>query len=134
MDRQELKLVFETGEVTLFEWVPSRIVIKGVVSKEVLKAIKELLPKGKIVIEKSFEGKERIFKSHSSNRVADYKISLETGDAELKYSIYQQLLTDMMKDQLEWLKNINHRRRITEQNALQSVRMAEQANKLAVLI
>jgi predicted dehydrogenase/succinate dehydrogenase flavin-adding protein (antitoxin of CptAB toxin-antitoxin module) len=134
MDRQELKLVFESGEVTLFEWVPSRLVLKALVSKKALKDIEELFPEGKLAIEKSFEGKEREYRSHSSDRLADYQIILETGDNELKYSIYQQLLTDMMKDQVEWLQNSDHKRRITEQNALQSVSMAEQANESAVLI
>jgi len=134
MDRQELKLVFESGEVTLFEWVPSKLVLKGLASNENLKAIEKLFPEGIIVVEKSFEGKEKEYRSHSSVRMADYQIKLETGDNALKYSIYQELLTDMMKDQLEWLKNRNHQRLITEQNALQSVSIAEQANKSAVLL
>jgi len=44
------------------------------------------------------------------------------------------LLTDMMTDQIQWLKDRKHQRRITEQNALNSVIMAEEANESAVLI
>jgi hypothetical protein len=57
---------------------------------------------------------------------------MESGDDSLKLTIYQDLLTDMMQDQLDWLKNRKHPRKITSSNALNSVVMAELANNLAV--
>ena len=134
MDRQELKLVFETGEVTLFEWVPSRLVLKALVTTESLKSLKTIFPDGKIKIEKSYSDKEKNYRSHAAERLADHLIKLELGDNELKYSIYQQLLTDMIADQSRWLNNRNHQRQITEQNALNSTRMAELANTKAILV
>ena len=134
MDRQELKLVFETGEVTLFEWVPSRLLLKGLVSDKNMKAIANIFQDGIIEIETSFTDKDKAYRSHSADRLADHRIKLEIGDNDLKFSIYQQLLTDMMADQIQWLKNRDHQRRITEQNALNSTRMAEEADKSAILI
>ncbi len=134
MDRQELKLVFETGEVTLFEWVPSRLVLRALVTTESLKSLKKFFPEGKVEIKKSYSDSEKNYSSHAAERVADHLIKLELGDNELKYSIYQQLLTDMIADQTRWLKNRNHQRRITEQNALNSTRMAELANTKAILV
>ena len=134
MDRQELKLVFETGEVTLFEWVPSRLLLKGLVTNENIKALADLFPEGKIDIVKSFNGKDKEYKSCFANRHADQSIAMEVGDNDLKSIIYQQLLTDMMFDQIQWLKDRNHERRITELNALNSVIMAEKANNMAVIL
>lgn len=134
MDRQELKLVFEMGEVTLFEWVPSRLILKGLVTTKNLEAIENIFPDSHLVIEKSFEGADKAFRSHAKDRHADFLITLNVGDNNLKYSIYQELLTDMMADQIQWLKNRNHQRRITEMNALNSVEMAELANKSSTLI
>jgi len=34
MDRQELRLLFEEGEVTLQEWVPVRLNIKGLITNK----------------------------------------------------------------------------------------------------
>jgi len=134
MDRQELKLVFENGEVSLFEWVPSRLVLKALVTKNTLKAIKNIFPEGEIEIVKTFKEEDKSYRSHSSHRQADHQIILEYGDNDLKYSIYELLLTDMLTDQIHWLKDRKHQRRITEQNALNSVIMAEEANESAVLI
>lgn len=134
MDRQELKLVFETGEVSLFEWVPSLLELKGLVSSENKKAIENIFPEGKMNIIETFKGKDKTFKSNSTQHIADHRIFLEYGDSSLKYTIYQELLTDIMNDQVQWLQNRDHQRRITEQNALNSVTMAEMANNSAILI
>lgn len=134
MDRQELKLVFETGDLTLYEWVPSRLVLKGLVSEKTMKDIEIVFPEGKIEIEKSFNNEDKKYRSHAADRLADHFIKLEVGDNELKYSIYQQLLTDMLADQTKWLNNKNHQRRITDYNALHSTSMAELADKSAILI
>jgi hypothetical protein len=134
MDRQELKLVFETGEVTLFEWVPSRLILKGLVSDKNKKSIEHIFKGARLEILKSYVGKEKEYKSHDTTRQADHLIILEFGDNDLKYSIYQQLLTDMFADQLQWIQNKNHQRRITEENAFNSIFMAEKANHSAILI
>lgn len=134
MDRQELKLVFETGEVSLYEWVPSRLELKGLVSNKNKKAIENLFHDGKMDIIESFNGKDKIYRSNSKQHEADHRIFLEYGDNSLKYTIYEELLTDIMNDQVQWLQNRNHQRRITETNALNSVSMAEKANGSAILI
>jgi hypothetical protein len=59
---------------------------------------------------------------------------VELGDDSMKLTIYQELLTAMMKDQLTWLADRFHERRITETNALNSLVMAEQANNNAQLL
>jgi predicted dehydrogenase len=134
MDRQELKLVFETGDLTLFEWVPSRMVLNGLVSLEVLEELKMLFPEANLKIVESFQETDRRYRSHFADRAADCRITMESGDDSLKLTIYQDLLTAMMQNQVNWLKDRSHRRRITETNALNSLRMAEQANTNAQLL
>jgi hypothetical protein len=132
MDRQELKLVFETGDITLHEWVPSRMVLNGLVSLEALEELKALFPEAGINILESFHGRERKYISHFSDRIADCRISMVSGDDSMKLTIYQDLLTAMMEDQTSWLRDRKHQRRITEVNGLNSLQMAELANNRAV--
>lgn len=134
MDRQELKLVFENGAVTLHEWVPSYLMLDALVTDENKKAIEGIFFGAKSEIVESYKGKEKLYWSHAAKRQADYRIRLEYGDKNLKYTIYTQLLKDMLADQVKWLNNRNHQRRITDKNALNSVIMAEAANQLAILI
>ncbi len=132
MDRQELKLVFETGDITMYEWVPSKLILKGLVSESQIKPVQQIFNSDKIHIVKSFNEQEKYFRNHFSSRYADYEIRLETGDDNLKFNIYQQLLTDMLTDQIAWIKNRDHQRVITGENGLNSLIMAETANNIAV--
>ncbi len=132
MDRQEMKLVFETGDITLYEWIPSRLVLNGLVSESQRERLEQIFTPANIQTVKEFNGQEKHFRNHFSSRYADVKIRLETGDDHLKYNIYRQLLTDMLADQVAWIKNRNHQRLITGENAFNSVKMAETANDMAV--
>jgi hypothetical protein len=44
---------------------------------------------------------------------------------------YGELLRAMLKDQLEWIHNPDHKRKITEQNGRNSLAMAIAATELA---
>ena len=61
-----------------------------------------------------------------------YKIKLDTGGAVEKQTLYQELVTSMFKDQLAWLRNNDHIRKITDHNAVNSLKLAEEAESIAI--
>ena len=44
MDRQELRLVFERGDVTLYDWVPTRVRIHAIVDEAQTRDLCDLFP------------------------------------------------------------------------------------------
>ena len=44
MDRQELRLVFERGDVTLYDWVPTRARIHALVDERQTRDLCDLFP------------------------------------------------------------------------------------------
>jgi hypothetical protein len=48
-----------------------------------------------------------------------------------KQALYQQLLTAMLSDQWSWIKDRTHIRVIDDHNAVQSLKMAEDATRIA---
>ncbi len=134
MDRQELKLVFELGDVTLNEWVPTTLKLQGLVNDEDIRKIKDLFPGEEIKIIREFSDDEKKFRSNFKDRSTDFEIVFETGQFANKYNIYKQLLTDMLTDQIAWIKNRDHKRVVTGENGLNSVIMAEKANNMAVIL
>jgi len=134
MDRQELKLVFEHGDVTLNEWVPTTLKLQGLVNDEDIGKIKDLFPGEEIKIIREFSDDEKKFRSNFKDRSADFEIVFETGQFANKYNIYKQLLTDMLTDQIAWIKNRYHKRVVTGENGLNSVIVAEKANNMAVIL
>ncbi len=132
MDRQEMKLVFETGDLTLSEWVPSTLSVHALISKSNLEKLQAAFPGAETTIAKKFEGDTKQYRSNFCERSADFKIIIKTGNSSEKYNIYQRLLQDMISDQLAWIHKRDHPRVITGENALHSTRMAETATKLAI--
>ena len=132
MDRQELKLIFELGDITLHEWVPTTLKLHGLVNDNVIGKIKNLFPEEEIKIIRKFSEDKNKFRSNFKDRFANFEIIFETGQFANKYSIYRQLLTDMLTDQISWIKNRDHQKVVTGENGLNSLIMAETANNMAI--
>jgi predicted dehydrogenase len=95
LDRQEMRLLFERGEITLFEWIPVKMRLHG------------LLDGAPEPVTREYEN--------------------PTGKQEL----YQQMLTAMLADQWNWIKDRTHVRVIDDVNAIQSLRVAVEATAIS---
>ena len=51
MDRQELRLVFERGDVTLHEWVPTQAVVRTALDEASTRALVSIFPGARIDVE-----------------------------------------------------------------------------------
>ncbi|HTH56669.1 MAG TPA: Gfo/Idh/MocA family oxidoreductase [Cyclobacteriaceae bacterium] len=131
MDRQEMRLLFEKGEITLYEWVPTRLKMTALCDDVNLKTLRSIFPKASI---ETIEGHDEDKVCHGRFKEIKYryKIKLDTGGAVEKQVLYQELVTAMFKDQLTWLKDREHVRKITDLNAVDSLRLAEEAESVAI--
>jgi hypothetical protein len=134
MDRQELRLLFERGEVTLQEWVPIRMIVNGLITNREELIWKEMFP-GAIIEEiEIFEGKDRIFHGNFKEYTVDKMIRLEYGKDARKVDIYKVILREMISDQVKWINDRSYKRVITGLNGINSLKMAWEAEKKAHLI
>lgn len=133
MDRQEMRLQFEKGEVTLFEWVPTRLHLNAICNENELAALKAIFPGTSIEIVQEFipvrQNRAR-FKAIDTS----CKIRLYTNREPDKQTVYQQLLRDMFSDQLQWIKDRAHVRLIDSDNAVNSLKLAVEANRMALKV
>ncbi len=130
LDRQEMRLLFEHGEITLYEWVPVKMKLHGLIKNEKLKYLKEIIGKSEIIYIGKTTKNQKV-KGRFTEINFDKEIMLEYEDAKGKQNRYQQLLISMLMDQWNWIKDQNHKRIITESNAVESLRVAEHATKIA---
>ena len=130
LDRQEMRLQFERGEITLYEWVPVKMKFHGLVKNEHIKFLKELVGECTIVYHDKKQYAQKV-KGRFSEINYDNEITLECGDVAEKQNRYEQLLISMLSDQWKWIKDRNHKRVINGSNAVESLRMAEQATEIA---
>jgi predicted dehydrogenase len=131
MDRQELRLVFERGDILLEEWIPTRFRIHAIADEAQTRELCEFFPGGRLDISSVYGGKDR----HCRGRQHDYDVyqmlELTGGYEEPKMHRYGDLLRAMLTDQLAWIEDHSHPRRITEQNGRDSLAVAVDATRLA---
>ncbi len=127
LDRQELRLQFEYGEITLYEWIPVKIKLHGLFINQQLAAILELTPNASIV----YHNKEIEMKGRFADKKFDVHVTIDYGNSSDKQNRYQQMLSAMITDQFNWIKDHSHIRVIDETNAVQSLKIAEEATHIA---
>jgi predicted dehydrogenase len=147
LDRQEIKLQFERGDITLYGWVPVRIKMTGLVSKEQLEKLKLDFRGCAIVTHETSQAHHNQTGSLQGNSTSataahsakgrfknisfDHFITMEYGDDSDKMQIYEQLLRYMIKDQWNWLQDSSVDRLVDGRNAVESLRIAALSTTLA---
>jgi predicted dehydrogenase len=131
MDRQELRVVFERGDVTLYDWVPTRAVVRGVLDEQQTRSLCDLFSGGRLDILHSYGGKDRVCQARGKAIDAYQMVELTYGEGQSKSKLYSSLLRAMMEDQAAWIRDRSHKRVVTEANGRDSLAMAVDATNLA---
>jgi predicted dehydrogenase len=131
LDRQELRLVFERGDVTLHEWVPTRYRIHAIADEEQVRRLCALLPDGRVDATEVYGPAARKCRGRFKDLEVYEMFELHGGYDRHKSHVYGNLLRAMMADQAAWIADRSHQRVITEANGRDSVATAEAADRLA---
>jgi predicted dehydrogenase len=131
MDRQELRLLFERGDLTLYEWIPTRIKIHALIDEAESKIINDVFPKARFDITNFYGGKYREITCRHKEKNIYQMLDMYYGFEDEKMHIYGNLVRFMFEDQISWIKDRNHKRIITEENAYDSLKNAVRADELA---
>ena len=131
LDRQEMRLLFEKGEITLYEWIPVKMRLHGLFTKKDLKTLDEIIGSCSTITHDDSNEINKKVKGRFTDIFYNDHVTIEYGNNSEKQNRYQQMLTDMLTDQWNWIKSRDHKRIITDDNAVESIRMAEQANQMS---
>ena len=131
MDRQELRLVFERGDVTLHDWVPTRARIHALVDERQTRDLCDLFPGARLDVSASYGGGDRACRGRGKAIDAYQVIELSAGDGQAKSPLYSRLLRSVMADQVAWIRDRNHQRVVTEANGRDSLATACEADARA---
>jgi predicted dehydrogenase len=131
MDRQELRLLFERGDVKLAEWVPVRATVHALVDEADARTLCELFPGARLDVTAWYIGKDRACSGRHKALDAYQMVELTYGLADVKMHRYGELLRSLLADQLAWIADRRHVRKITEQNGRDALAMSVAADALA---
>ncbi len=131
MDRQEMRLVFERGDITLYEWVPTRLVMRCVADEATTRELLDLFPGAQLDVTENIGGKDRMMSGRHKQFEAYQKIEIKFGFGAEKQHLYGELLRLMFRDQTAAMQFPETHRIITEENGLSSLKTAVEADRLA---
>ncbi len=131
MDRQELRLIFERGDVRLEEWIPMRATIRAVVDEADTRTLCELFPGARLDVSAWYSGKDRVCSGRHKVLDVYQMIQMKFGEGDIKMHRYGDLVRDLFADQLAWIKDRRHLRKVTEQNGRDALATAVAADSLA---
>jgi predicted dehydrogenase len=131
MDRQRLHLLFERGDVTLSEWIPTRARIHALLDEAQTRALCDLFPGARLDVSASYGPGERHCRGRGRDIDAWQQVELSHGDGASKGHLYGDLLRAMLTDQLAWVGDRSHVRRMTGEHGRDALRTACAADDLA---
>jgi predicted dehydrogenase len=131
MDRQELRLVFEWGDVTLYDWVPTHVRIHAIVDEAQTRALCGLFPGARLDASTVYSPKDRACHARGNPLDVYQTIELSWGEGTNKSHRYGELLRALMADQIAWIRDRSHTRKIDETNGRDSLAAACAAEGLA---
>lgn len=132
LDRQEHHLVFERGEIIVHGWIPEIVSVKFLADDTLLSQLLKGYPGWHHKILQRFPDNRRKMKGRGKNFSADFYAQLDFYSALDKQQLYTQAIIHLMRDQISYIRNPEHQRKIQEENGLTALRLAVYASQLAV--
>jgi len=131
LDRQEMRLVFERGELRLFDWVPTRGTLRALVDDETTAALAAMLPGALVRTAERIAGGPRRVRGrfHDWEATAVTEIDFAAGD---KMTVYAEAVRDLAADQIARIRDPARVRRLTEADCVAAVALACEADRLAL--
>src|SRR6185503_4717778 len=105
--------------------------IRAVVNEEQTRTLMELFPGARLDVLKAFGGRDRAARGRHKDLDISQQIELHHGLGDDKMRRYSELLRNFFVDQLGWLRDRTHARKISERNGRDSLAMAVAATTLA---
>jgi predicted dehydrogenase len=127
MDRQNHHLLFELGDLYVYGWVPQSLAVTGLVDEEGLARFQTLLPGADVQVLETFRPQDQNFHSRWKERHATQRVRLTWGPGISKDALYRQCISQLMADQIAYLADRSHVRRVAESNGREALALAVQA-------
>jgi len=131
LDRQELRLQFDRGDITLYEWVPVKIRLHGLLTYDQVDKLMQLFPGAVVEMQSDPALQELHVRGKFKDIAYNALVTITAGDITDKMERYEQLVISMISDQWAWILDRSHLRVIDDTNAVESLRIAEEATKMA---
>ena len=131
LDRQELRLVFERGELRLFDWVFTHGTLRALVDGAALDRLADILPGSVVRQVDRYEAAARRMRGRFKPFEASSLVEIAFSSGLDKMETYARAVRELAADQIAWIHDPSRCRRVTAANGVAAVANACAADALA---
>ena len=129
MDRTDHRLVCERGDIRVDGWIPLSLSVDAAVDDEGAEILRNLCPGSEVEVLQTYAGTPTT--GRGKQRLVTQRMRLSHTPQPDKQTLYAQSVHALLADQVAFIRDGSHERRITEANGLAAVALAERAAALA---
>ncbi|MFW6060716.1 MAG: Gfo/Idh/MocA family oxidoreductase [Phycisphaeraceae bacterium] len=130
-DEQDLRLIFERGELRLRGWIARELSLHAVLTEAQLAELQELLPEAEIETLQQFTGDQRRLRSRDRDQTVDREVRARWCIAGDRQQLYPEALRGLMEDMIASVRDPRHRMRATVEESRAALETALRATRLA---
>ena len=128
LDRQLHRILCEKGEIIIKGWIPESITIRVICDDDQANHLKEICSPTHFNILKNISPSKQKMLGRGKMIYATQYILLEHRSEEEKLELYSGAIRNLIRDQINFIKDPTHKRIVTEENGLDSLEMALSAS------
>ena len=131
MDRTDHRLVCEMGDIRVTGWIPLSLSVDAVVDDAGAALLADCAPGCTITVLEHFDGERAETTGRGKERRITRRLALDFTPQPDKQAVYADSVRRLLADQIAFIRDAGHPRRVTEQNGRDSLALAEAAATLA---
>jgi len=130
-DQQDLRLIFERGELRVFGWVFAELTIDAVLSDQQIGQIESALPGASVQTLAHYEAEEATVSRRHRREAVDRQVRITWREQRDKQAIYAAAASDLMADVLRAIHDRHHELPVRGSEARAALSLALEADRLA---
>jgi len=127
LDRAAHRLICETGDIHVRGWIPTELQMNGLVDERGVGILSRLFANCEVTEEPVAESR---IVSRGTGRTVTRRVHVHYEAPSGRQDVYRALLRDLMYDQLAYILDRRHERRVVEQDGHAALLVAEDAKRL----
>jgi predicted dehydrogenase len=127
MDRTDHRLVCELGDIRVEGWIPVSLTIDALVDDAAAKTLAACCPGCEVEVVETFDAERGDTTGRGKPRKVTRRVRLRHNPEPDKQTVYAASVGELLADQIAYIRDRTHARRITESNGRDALALAQAA-------
>jgi len=131
MDRADHRLICEMGDIRVEGWIPLALSVDAAVDADGAARLAECCPGGEVEVIEEYDPEQGRIMGRGKLRAVTRRIRMRYRPDSDKQAVYAAGIGELLTDQIAYIRDRSHARRVTESNGRDALALAQAADELA---